>query len=129
MLKLVLALAVLLLLSLLIWVLYRNGYLVIQNKTAVSFAGSFRGTRASFSGCTGTLRRIVNLDAGEHRFELAVELKKGEFSIELWNEQATSLLTLTQDAPTAVITLGQAARCTMVVSFEKATGKYAVAWE
>ena len=34
------------------WLLYINGYMVMSSKRAVSFVGSDRGRRASFTACT-----------------------------------------------------------------------------
>ena len=41
------------------WLLYQNGLMVVNSKRAVSFVGRDRGRRASFTACTGTIRRIV----------------------------------------------------------------------
>ena len=41
------------------WLLYWNGCMVVNAKSAASFVGSGRGKRAVFTACSGSIRRIV----------------------------------------------------------------------
>ena len=130
MLKIILALVVVLLISLVLWLLYRGGHIVTRSMHAVSFTGSLDGRKATFSGCKGTMRRIVRFEeARPYRFEIGMLLKKGELTAELWDRQGNILFTLTQDAPRAEFTPDPAMRYTLVFRFEKATGKYVILWE
>ena len=130
MLKTVLALVVVLLISLIFWLLYRNGYLVTRSMHAVSFTASLGGKRGSFSGCTGTLRRIVRFkEARPYRFELGLLLKKGEVTAELWDKNGNILFSLTQESPRAEITPDPTMRYTLIYNFTKATGRFAIEWE
>jgi len=130
MMKTILALVVVLLISLIFWLLYRNGYLVTRSMHAVSFTCGLGGKKGSFSGCTGMLRRVVRFkEARPYRFEFGVLLKKGEVYAELWDSKGNVLFTLSQETPRAEITPDPAARYTLVYHFEKATGRFAIDWE
>lgn len=120
-----LVIAVPVVLSFAFFLLYRNGLLTIQSKTAVSFMGKFGGMRASFSGCTGTLRRMIHFPEGrEYTYTLASVLTKGELAVDLYDRTGNLLFTLTPEAPTATVAADAGSRCTMVIRFEKATGRY-----
>ena len=120
-----LPIAVLIGLSLAFWLLYRNGLITIQSKSAISFMGKFGGMGASFSGCKGMLRRMVRFpESREYTYTLDCVLTKGELTFELYDRDGNQLFTLTPDAPTATVAADAGARCTMIVRFDKATGRY-----
>ena len=109
------------------WLLYQNGLMVINTKRAVSFVGSDRGRRASFTACTGTIRRIVRFsECKSLRMVFSPVLTKGSVAVELQNSQKQPLLRLDEVCPTGSIFVEKGQRYHLIFHFQSATGEYSL---
>ena len=107
------------------WLLYDQGYLIMQSKSAVSFVGSQRGNSARFTGCSGYIKRIVRFrEEGRCTFALDAELSKGDLSVELLDGDKNQLMRLDCANPRADVTVEQKKKYTLVIRFASATGSY-----
>ena len=118
-----------LVMGIVMYLLYRNGWMVISSKRAVTFVGSNRGKSASFSGCSGSIKRIIRFSEDrEYRFFLDAALTKGNMSVSLLGPDKKALLQLTDSMPQASATLEKGKRYVLVLRFRSATGRYALQW-
>ena len=109
------------------WLLYQNGLMVLNSKRALSFVGSDRGRRASFTACTGTVRRIVRFSASKTlRVVFSPVLTKGSVTMELLNSQKQQLLLLDETHPTGNTSVKKGQRYHLVFHFQSATGEYSL---
>jgi len=107
------------------YLLYINGYLVLQSKRAVMFVGSMRGCKATFSSCTGYLKRVTKFESdGVRTFTLDAELTKGEMWVELLDADKNEILRLDSKNTSAAIAVESRKRYYLVFRFESASGKY-----
>ena len=121
--------AMCLVMGIVMYLLYRNGWMVLSSKSAVTFIGSNRGKSATFSGCSGSIKRIVRCrEDREYRFSLDAALTKGDLSVSLLGPDKRELLRLTETTPHGSVTLEKGARYTLVLRFRSATGRYALQW-
>ena len=109
------------------WLMYQNGLMVLNSKRALSFVGSDRGRRASFTACTGTIRRILRFsDSKTLRVVFSPVLTKGSVTMELLNSQKQRLLLLDETHPTGSISVKKGQRYYLVFHFQSATGEYSL---
>lgn len=107
--------------------LYNMGYMVINSKSAVSYVGSMKGTGATFTSCSGYIKRIVRFKEDKtYTFVLNAELTKGDMSVELLDSAKQKIMCLTQSDPYAVIDVVKNKRYYLVVNFKSATGRYSL---
>ncbi len=112
------------------WLLYWNGYLVVNAKSAVSFVGSGRGKRAVFTACNGYIRRIVRFRVDQTcTFTFITELSKGEVIAELLDSGKQKILVLDSRNPRGAATVKKGRRYDLVIHFKSATGRYALNYE
>ena len=109
------------------WLLYQNGLMVLNSKRALSFVGSDRGRRASFTACTGTVRCILRFSESKTlRVVFSPVLTKGSVTMELLNSQKQPLLLLYETHPTGSIAVEKGQRYQLVFHFQSATGEYSL---
>ena len=109
------------------WLLYQNGLMVLNSKRALSFVGSDRGRRASFTVCTGTVRRILRFSESKTlRVVFSPVLTKGSVTMKLLNSQKQPLLLLDETHPTGSIAVEKGQRYQLVFHFQSATGEYSL---
>lgn len=112
------------------YLLYLNGWMVLSSKSAVSFVGSKRGTAASFSRCSGSIRRIVRFkESKTYTFTLDSTLTSGEITVSLLGADKKELLRLTSAQPCAAAELEKKQRYTLILRLSRATGRYGLRWE
>ncbi|MBQ4551056.1 MAG: hypothetical protein IJA49_08195 [Oscillospiraceae bacterium] len=112
------------------YLLYISGWMVLSSKSAVTFVGSRGGKAASFSGCSGSVRRIVRFSEDRvYTFMLDCALTKGSVTIVLLDPDKKEVLRLSGDQPNMAVALERNKRYTLVVRFEAATGRYGLRWE
>ena len=113
-----------------IYLLYINGYLVTNAKRAVVFVGSMRGNKATFSSCTGYIKRIVRFKVNKtYTFTLETELTKGEMTVDLLDSNKQEIICLNSYNRSATIAVEKYKRYYLVFRFKSATGKYVLNWE
>jgi len=127
------AILILVLLPVIYYVLYINGYMVVGSKSAKIFVGKNRGTNAywsQFAGCNGTLKRVARFrDSKEYKFRLDAGITEGTVSVELLDKDKNLIMKLTAENPDACFTVDKKLRYYMVYKFEHATGSYELTWE
>lgn len=111
------------------YLLYINGYMMLNNKKALTFIGSQRGRKASFSSCDGRMKRVVRFEESRnYAFSLDLQLSKGEMQVELLDGKDV-LIHLDADKPTGCTEITANKRYYLVYRFAKATGKYELKYE
>lgn len=127
------ALFILLLLPVIYYVLYINGYMISGSKSAKAFVGKNRGTNAfwtQFVECSGELKKVAKFrKSKEYRFHLNAGLAYGSVSVELLNKEKQVVMCLTPENPDGRITVDKKLRYYMVYKFENASGTYELTWE
>ena len=126
-------LLILLLLPVIYYVLYINGYMISGSKSAKAFVGKNRGTNAfwtQFVECSGELKKVAKFrKSKEYKFHLDAGLAEGAISIELLDKEKNVIMKLTPETPDASLTVDKKLRYYMVYKFENATGSYEMTWE
>lgn len=117
----------------LLYLLYRNGYLIMQSKRAVLFRSDFRGRkdRMGFSvvKCTGWVGRVLKVrEDGIYRFDLDVSLSAGTVQFQVLNRQKLPLLTLNPDTTRGRIQLEKGQRYYVRMEMTRADGDCAARW-
>lgn len=116
--------------GILFYLLYINGFLVIQSKRAIVYVGSLRGNRAKFVSCSGYTKRIIRFEESKtYHMVLNTELSRGRLSVTILDSEKNSLFTLDKDIQNGVIYAEKGKRYYLVVRFESATGNYTLKWD
>lgn len=128
----VIGFAIIIAMGILFYILYINGYLIINAKKAVMFVGTIRGNRgckANFTSCAGTIKRIIRFkESKTYHFELISQLSKGELLVEILDSAKQPILRLDGNNQSADINVNAKQRYYMVFRFHSATGKYELSW-
>lgn len=127
------AILILVMLPIIFYVLYSNGYMILGKKTAKIFVGKNRGTNAywsQFAECNGELKKVARFrNSKEYKFHLNAGLAEGTVSVELLDKDKNVIMKLTPETPDASFTVDKKLRYYMVYKFEHATGSYEMTWE
>ena len=127
------AILIVLLLPVIYYVLYINGYMVTGRKSARIFVGKNRGTNAywsQFVECSGELKKVARFrKSKEYKLHLDVGLADGSVAIQLLDKEKNVIMELTPELPEASIAVDKKQRYYMVYKFENATGSYELTWE
>ena len=114
----------------LMYFLYINGYMVFNNKKALTFIGSQRGNKASYTSCNGYMKRVVKFkESRNYAFSLNVKLSKGDMRIELLNDKKQMIMRLDENNPKAAVEVEADRRYYLVYRFDKASGNYELKYE
>ncbi|MBQ6934371.1 MAG: hypothetical protein IJN37_08320 [Clostridia bacterium] len=118
------------LLGVVMYLLYINGYMMLNSKKALTFIGSQRGKKASFTACNGWIRRVLRVkESRKYVFDLDLQLSKGEMQVVLLDEGKNEIAWLDESRRTASLELTAGKRYYLVFRFAKATGKYELKYE
>lgn len=116
--------------GILFYLLYINGFLVIQSKRAIVYVGSLRGNRAKFVSCSGCTKRIIRFEESKvYRIVLNTELSAGMLSVEILDSEKKPLFSSNKDIQNGVIYAEKGKRYYLVVRFKSATGNYTLKWD
>lgn len=111
------------------YLLYINGCMVVNSKRAVSFVASRECRKASFTSCSGHIKRIVRFkESKTYNFILHSELTKGDMTVALLDSDKQELICLNSNEYNAEVFLEKGKRYYLVFSFEAATGSYTLDW-
>ena len=111
------------------YILYINGYMIMNAKKATLFFGKERGKYARFTSCSGYMMRVIRFkESREYEFSFETELEKGEVSVELWNGNQEKVLVLSNQGK-QVISVDNKKRYFLILRFVSATGSYHVDWK
>ena len=109
-------------------VLYFNGFLVLNSKRALTFVGVRQGREASFTACTGQIRRIVRFPESKcFQMTFTPQLTKGDVYVELLDHKQQILL-LDSSTQTGHVSAEKGRAYTLVIHFRAASGKYTLFW-
>lgn len=112
------------------WLLYESGYGVVSSKRAIIFVCTKRGKKASFTSCTGCIKRIIRFrEDALINVSFTCELTKGDVTVELFDRTKQQLLRLDSTTPYGSVTVKRNQRCILVVRFRGATGEYLLDWQ
>ncbi|MBE6961872.1 MAG: hypothetical protein E7445_05385 [Ruminococcaceae bacterium] len=110
------------------WVLYTNGFLILSSKRALAFIGTRQGREASFTACTGQIKRVVRFpESRTFHFAFSPELTRGEVSAALL-DHGTQLLVLDSAVQNGAVSAEKGRPYTLVIRFRSASGKYTLHW-
>lgn len=107
------------------YVLYRNGFMLINKKKALVFIGSLYGKndwKLQFSDCNGYIKRMIKFDEGQYTFTLDKKLDKGEVYVELIDNNK-NVIRISNDT----IELKKD-RYTMIYYFKETSGRIRLLW-
>lgn len=111
------------------YLLYINGYMIINAKRATLFLGKERGKYARFASCSGYMKRVIRFrESREYVFSFETELEKGEVCVELWKGNKDKILSLT-DRGTQTVSVESKERHYLILRFVSATGSYHIDWK
>ena len=111
------------------YLLYRNGFLVMNSKKAVMYAGSKRGKAAKFSSCSGYTKRIMKVqESKQYRFMFDCNLTAGTVSVEVLDASKKPILSLDETHRCAAVDLEKGKRYNLIVRFKAASGDYVLDW-
>ena len=116
----------------LFYLLWINGYMIMNMKQAVLFTGSLRGKNnceITFSSCSGYVKKVIKFkECRRYAFYLSCNVSKGNISVAIENKNKETLLTLTPATRTGSLTIDEKSRYYLVLKFEKADGQYKLEW-
>lgn len=120
----------------LVYLLYSNGFGVINSKAALIYQGCPRigknknRIKANFTSCRGTTKRVLRLQAGKmYRFVFSSMVTRGTVCVELMDKKNSNLVVLDQQHPSAILSVGPGGRLYVTTRFAKADGKYELSWD
>ena len=110
------------------YILYQNGYMITGHKRALSFMGSQGGKKAHFTRCQGYIKRMVRFrQDGLCHFSLKEELAMGSIRVEIQGPKKEVLLQLSSEE-TKTLAVEKGKKYFLVIHFESATGSYEIDW-
>lgn len=119
-------------LPILCYLLWINGYMVLNKKRAVLFTGSILGKnrcKVRFSSCNGFVKKIIKFsDSRSYQFNFSNHITKGNVSIEILNKNKEIILNLSPSVPTGILDVNKKEKYYLVLKFDKADGEYKLTW-
>ncbi len=117
-----------------LWLLYSNGYMYSQSKSALTFTGDGKGrkNRMGFSvtRCNGHISRVLKIqEDGLYRFDLDADLSAGGVQFQVLNRDKQPVLTLNPDTVRGRVQLEKGKRYFVKLQFIHTSGTCAASWE
>ena len=120
----------LLIIGIVFYLVYINGFLSIQSKRAILYIGSLKGNSARFSSCTGYSKRVIRFrDSRIYCVAFDSELTKGDVSVEILNSAKQTVACLSLNTPNGRIDAEKGKRYYLLIRFQSATGRYILSWD
>lgn len=120
----------LLIIGVVFYLLYINGFLTVQSRRAILYVGSLKGNSARFSSCTGYSKRVIRFrDSRTYCVFFDSELTKGDISAEILNPAKQTVVCLNCNTPTGRINVEKGKRYYLLIHFQSATGRYTLSWD
>ena len=116
------------------YLLYDNGYLLVQAKRALTCVGSGMGKQShfgfQFTGCTGYISRVLRVKkSGTYQVGLTANLSKGTVRFTVLDGAKTPLLVLTPEQNSGKVYLETGRRYHIRMDFDRASGDSKALWE
>ena len=119
-----------LIIGIVFYLLYINGFLSIQSKRAILYIGSLKGNSARFSSCTGYSKRVIRFrDSRAYFVVFDSDLTKGDVSVEIVNSAKQTMICLNSSIPNGIINVEKGKRYYLLIRFQSATGRYTFSWD
>lgn len=119
-------------LPIIFYLLWINGYMVLNTKRAVLFVGSARGDhrcKINFISCSGSVKKVIKFnESRSYIFHFKNIITRGTVSVELLNKNKEVKLKLNPSIPTGVLIVDRKERYYLVLRFDKADGEYELTW-
>ena len=117
-----------------LWLLYSNGYMYTQSKTAMVFKGDGKGQKNrmgfSFTRCNGHVSRVLKIrEGGLFRFDLDADLSAGGVQFQVLDGRKQPVLTLNPDTVRGRLQLEKGQRYFVKMQFIHTSGTCAASWE
>ncbi len=119
----------------LFYILYRNGFGVVNTKSALFYMSSPRwGKRRNcieekFSSCNGSIKRIIRLSQSKrYQFVFSSSTTKGSVSVEIYGIKKKLIAKLNNEQPCAFISTEKKTNLRVVTKFVKADGGCKLIW-
>ena len=123
------AIILLLIIGIVFYLLYINGFLTVQTKRAILYVGSLKGNSARFSSCTGYSKRVIRFrDSRTYCVFFDSELIKGNVSVEILNSAKQTVVCLNSNIPNGSINVEKGKKYYLLIRFQSATGSYTLSW-
>ena len=116
-----------------LWLLYDNGYMLMQSKRALTFVGSGIGRQShfgfQFTGCTGSVSRVLRVkESGTYTVTLDSRLSKGSVRFLLLDGAKAPVLVLNPEKEQGGIYLEHGKRYFVRMEFDHASGDSRACW-
>lgn len=122
----------LIILIILFYVLWINGYLIKSRKTAILFIFTFRGKnrcKVKFKSCNGYVKKVIKIkESKNYKVSFNNNITKGYVTAEIQDKDKKVLLQLDKNNPESFINLEKKYRYYLVIRFEKADGVLEITW-
>ncbi len=119
-------------LMVLFYFLWIDGYLIKSKKTAILFVGSFKKKNrcmVKFKYCNGYIKKVIKAKENyNYRFSFNANIIKGYVTARIQDKNKKILLQLDKDNPESTINLEKKYRYYLVLRFEKADGELEITW-
>lgn len=119
----------------LFYILYLNGYGVVNAKSALYYFGTPRFgenrncIKADFQCCNGWIKRVVRLPRSKtYQFVFSSNLTKGAVSVEIYGKGRDPIAVLDDHHPCACVVTGERRIYRVITRFKKADGEYQLCW-
>lgn len=119
----------------LFYILYLNGFGVVNKKSALFYMSSPRwGKRRNcieekFSSCNGSVKRAIRLSPSKrYQFSFSSSTAKGSVSVEVYGAEGTLIAKLNNEQPCAFISTEKKTNLRVVTKFVKADGACKLIW-
>lgn len=112
-----------------LYILYNQGYVIMQKKMAVLFVARKGGKQAKFSSCTGKIQRMLRVKESKvFHFVLETELSSGTVELKLLDSKKQPIAIFCNTNHIADIELRARERYYFVFEFDHASGSYHLDW-
>ena len=115
------------------WLLYSQGYLTLNMKSAITFTGSIKGRdgcSARFTSCDGHIKRVLRFPSDRtYLFTLDTKLTKGTLSVYLMDAKKEKLLVLSPTVASAAVNVEAGKKYVLVFDFDNTSGSYDLKWK
>lgn len=119
----------------LFYILYLNGYGVINAKSALYYFGTPRFgenrncIKGDFKCCNGFIKRVIHLSKSKtYQFIFSSNITKGDVSVEIYGKGKELIAVLNRQHPCECVVTDERTIYRIVTKFKKADGEYQLCW-